>query len=84
MINTELKKRILSSIILIPITLFFIIEGNFLFNFFIIICFLITSLEWYKMSGKKNYFYIGLIFLLLSFIQHMKLELIWLAIMSIF
>ena len=67
MINTELKKRILSSIILIPITLFFIIEGNFLFNFFIIICFLITSLEWYKMSGKKNYFYIGLIFLLLSF-----------------
>ena len=52
--NKELIKRILSSIILIPVALFFIIKGSFLFNFFILICFLITSYEWHKMSKKKS------------------------------
>ena len=67
MINNEIIKRILSSLILIPIALFFIIEGSFLFNFFIILCFLITNYEWYKMSRKKKYYIFGLIFLVLSF-----------------
>ena len=31
--NKELEKRILSTIILIPLTFFFIIKGSFLFNF---------------------------------------------------
>ena len=74
MINTELKKRILSSIILIPITLFFIIEGNFLFNFFIIICFMITLYEWHKMSYKKPYYLIGLLFLIISFYSAYKIR----------
>lgn len=63
----EFIKRILSSIILIPLALFFIIKGSFLFNFFIIICFLITSYEWHLMSKKKPYYYLGLIFLIFSF-----------------
>ena len=63
----ELTKRILSSLILIPIALFFIINGSFLFNFFIIICFLITCYEWHKMTQKKSYYLLGLIFLILSF-----------------
>jgi len=67
MINKELQKRILSSIILIPIALFFIIKGSFLFNFFILICFLITLYEWHKMSRKKSYYLLGLLFLILSF-----------------
>ncbi len=67
MISKELTKRILSSFILIPITLFFIIEGSFLFNFFILICFLITSYEWHKMSRNKSYYLFGLFFLLFSF-----------------
>ena len=67
MISKELTKRILSSFILIPITLFFIIEGSFLFNFFILICFLITSYEWRKMSRNKSYYLFGLFFLLFSF-----------------
>ena len=67
MINQELKKRIFSSLILIPIALFFIIKGSFLFTFFILICFLITSYEWHKMSQKKPYYLLGLLFLILSF-----------------
>jgi len=63
----ETFKRILSSIILIPIALFFIIKGSFFFIFFISVCFLVTAYEWYQMSNKKNYCYPGLLFLLLSF-----------------
>tara|TARA_Y100000996_G_scaffold345028_1_gene282862 strand:- start:255 stop:896 length:642 start_codon:yes stop_codon:yes gene_type:complete len=63
----ELLKRIFSSLILIPITFFFIIKGSFLFNFFILICFLITSYEWHKMSQKKPYYVLGFLFLALSF-----------------
>ena len=69
----ELVKRILSSIILIPIALFFILKGSFLFNFFILICFLITSYEWHKMSKKKPYHLLGLIFLFFSFYTVYKL-----------
>jgi len=63
----EFFKRILSSIILIPIALFFIIKGSFLFNFFILICFLITSYEWHMMSKKKSYYISGFVFLITSF-----------------
>ena len=65
--NQELTKRILSSIILIPITLFFIIKGSFLFIFFILICLSVTSYEWHMMSKKKIYRVFGFIFLFLSF-----------------
>ena len=63
----EITKRILSSIILIPTAFFFIIKGNFFFNFFIIFCLLITAYEWYMMSKNKVYHHFGYIFLLLSF-----------------
>ena len=67
MTENELLKRIISSLIIIPIALFFIIKGSFLFTFFILICFLITSYEWHKMSNKKPYYLPGLLFLILSF-----------------
>jgi len=67
MIYSELLKRIISSLIIIPIALFFIIKGGFLFIFFILICFLITSYEWHKMSNKKPYYLPGFFFLMLSF-----------------
>ena len=65
--NNELIKRILSSIILIPIALFFIIKGTYYFNFFILICFVITAYEWHMMSKKKSYHIFGFIFLIFSF-----------------
>ena len=65
--SQEFIKRIISSIILIPIALFFVIKGSFLFNFFICICFLISSYEWHMMSRRKNYNIYGFIFLIISF-----------------
>ena len=68
MIDSNLSKRIYSSIILIPLVLFFIIKGSFYFNFFIAICFFISAYEWYIMTRKKNYYLIiGLYFLIFSF-----------------
>ena len=65
--NQEFIKRIISSIILIPIALFFVIKGSFFFNFFILICFVITSYEWFMMSRKKPYILLGFIFIIFSF-----------------
>ncbi len=65
--NKETEKRLLSSLVLIPFALFFIIKGSFFFNFFIFVCFLITLFEWYQMSKKKTYFLLGFFFLIFSF-----------------
>ena len=66
--NQEIIKRILSSIIIVAIALFFIIKGSFFYIFFLSVFFFITSFEWYKMTKNKNYFLLGLIFLILSFL----------------
>ena len=65
--KNEFLKRFLSSIILIPIALFCIIEGSLIFIFFISACFLIIFYEWHKMSKKKSYYIFGYIFLFFSF-----------------
>ena len=70
----ELSKRVISSIILIPVILFFIIKGSFYFNIFLLICFFITIFEWYKIIPKKIIFYIGLIFIILSFFATYKIS----------
>ena len=63
----EMIKRVISSIILIPLVFFFIIKGSFFFNFFISLCFLVALYEWYQMSKKKMYFFFGFIYLIFSF-----------------
>tara|TARA_B100001175_G_C19274094_1_gene525581 strand:- start:2 stop:661 length:660 start_codon:yes stop_codon:yes gene_type:complete len=65
----ELTLRIISSIILIPLSLFLIIKGSIVFNFFIISCFFISSYEWHIISKNKSYHLPGFIFLLLSFLS---------------
>ena len=68
MINKELQKRILSSVILIPISFFFIFQGSLTFIFFLSLIFLGTSLEWFKMTKNKDILRIlGLFFLFFSF-----------------
>ena len=74
MIKEEIIKRILSSIILIPIVLFFIIKGSFLFNFFIFICFLITTYEWLKLSKNNLFKLLGTIFIIISFYTIFKIR----------
>ena len=66
MIN-EFQKRVLSSLILIPLCFFFLIKGSFLINFLLIICLLVSFYEWYMMSKKKSYHFFGYLFLTLSF-----------------
>jgi len=64
----EVEKRILSSLILVPIAIFFIIQGSIFFIFFLTILYLVTTYEWFKMS--KNFFllqFAGIIFLSFSF-----------------
>ena len=72
--SKELQQRILSSIILVPLSFYFILKGSFLFNFFLLICFLVTSYEWHMMTKKKNYQFIGFIFLIFSFFSTYSLR----------
>ena len=63
----ETIKRLLSSLVIIPFALFFTLKGSIYFNFFLIIIFLITIFEWYKMSKNKMYLLPGVFFLIFSF-----------------
>ncbi len=65
----ELLKRILSSIVILPLSLFFIVKGSFYFIFFILFCLSMSSYEWHKMSKKKFYHIPGLILIILSFLS---------------
>ena len=63
-----LIKRILSSIILFLLSIFFIIKGSFYFIFFLSILFLFSYLEWSNLNKKKYFLkFLGIVFLLFSF-----------------
>ena len=64
----EFEKRFLTSIILIPLSIFFIIKGSVFFIFFLSILFLAAGYEWIKMC-KKNFLlkFLGIFFLFFSF-----------------
>ena len=49
----ELKKRILSTLIIVPVSLFFIIQGSFFFIFFLSFIFMGTIYEWHNITKKK-------------------------------
>ena len=66
MINNELQNRILSSIIIIPIAIFFLFQGSIFFAFFLSIFFLATSYEWIKMNKKDILKVMGIFFLFFS------------------
>ena len=63
--KNETLKRILSSLILIPIVFFFIIKGSLFFIFFLGVFLLFASYEWIKMS-KNQFKFIGILYLLFS------------------
>ena len=65
--NKELIKRILSSVILLPLAFYFIIHGSFMMIFFILICFIVSCYEWHMMSKNKSYKIYGFLFLIISF-----------------
>tara|TARA_E500000178_G_scaffold334283_1_gene370026 strand:+ start:1037 stop:1690 length:654 start_codon:yes stop_codon:yes gene_type:complete len=67
--NNEFTKRILSSIILLPIIFFLIIKGSILFNLLLFLILLLSAYEWRSMSNNKSYQFIGYVFILLSVIS---------------
>ena len=64
----DFKKRLLSALIILPISLFFIYEGSLFYILFLTILFFIASTEWIKMNKKKIiHIIIGIIFFSFSF-----------------
>ncbi len=69
----EFEKRLITSLILIPTSIFFIIKGSIFFIFFLSILFLASIYEWLKMSKKNNLLkFFGIIFLFFSFYSAFK------------
>ncbi len=66
--RNELQKRVFSSIILIPLSIFFIIKGSIIFIFFLSFFFLVSSFEWIKICKKNEIIkFFGILFLFISF-----------------
>ena len=64
----EFEKRLLTSLILIPTSIFFVVKGSIFFIFFLSILFLVASYEWTLMTKKNNLLrLLGIIFLFFSF-----------------
>lgn len=63
----EFLKRLISSLILIPLIVFLIFNGSFFLNLFLLICLLISCYEWHLMTKLKSYYFYGFIFLTFSF-----------------
>ena len=64
---SNLVKRILSSIVLIPLAFYFIFYGSYMLIFFTFICFVIACYEWHRMTKNKPYKNYGFILLIISF-----------------
>ena len=72
---TNFQKRFLSSIILLPLALYFIAHGSFMLMFLTTICFVVACYEWQMMTKKKSYKIYGFIFLIFSFYTFYELSL---------
>ena len=71
---SEFYKRLLSSVLLIPLATYFLFQEKLFFLLFIAIIFIISAYEWYKLSSNKSIFFFGFIFLIFSFICIYKLR----------
>ena len=65
--SNELFKRVLSSIVLLPIMFYIIIKGSYFFTCLIIVGFFISLYEWQNLAKNKLYFVLGFFFLIFSF-----------------
>ncbi len=71
----EFEKRLISSIVLIPTSIFFIVKGSEFFIFFLSVLFLATSYEWIKMNKKNDFLkLLGIIFLFISFYTTLEIR----------
>ena len=71
----EFYKRILTSITILPLSIFFIMYNKISFLLFLIFIAIISIFEWYKIYHKKDFFFIiGIFFLILSFLSAILLR----------
>ena len=71
----NLFKRILSSIVLIPLAFYSIIHGSYMLIFLTFTFFLLSCYEWHKMTKKKFLKIYGFLFLIFSFYSFYELSL---------
>ena len=64
--KNEFEKRILSSLVIVPIALFFVIKGSIFFIFFLGTLFLTISYEWIKMNKIKMIKILGIVYLIFA------------------
>ena len=72
--SPELTKRTISSIILIFLSMFIIVKGGIIFNFFIFIVFSISIYEWKKISYRNIFFNFGIFYLIIAFYSIYKIR----------
>ena len=72
--SKELFKRVLSSIIMVPASLYFILQDSYLFVCFILFCFFLSSYEWYLMTKNKIYNFFVFLLLIVSFYSFYKIR----------
>ena len=60
-LQSNLVQRILSALVLIPLTFFCVWQGEVVFLIFLIGLFVISLMEWYQLSKKIKKFYVFMI-----------------------
>jgi phosphatidate cytidylyltransferase len=58
--SNELKKRLITSIIILTFLFFLVLQGGILFKIFVLLIFLLASFEWFNLSKNKFVFIMGL------------------------
>jgi hypothetical protein len=72
--DSELLKRIVSSLILLPVSIFIIIYDYMIFKLFLVICLVISLYEWNLMKKNKLLNISGLFFLLFTFFFSLQVK----------
>jgi len=72
--SNEFIKRVLSSMVIIPLAFFIITQGSLILYIFIIILFGVSSYEWQLMTKNKSYKNYGFLFLFFSFYAFYQLS----------
>ena len=72
--DSEFLKRIVSSLILLPVSIYIIIYGSMIFKLFLVICLIVSLYEWLSMKKNQLLNFSGLFFLLFTFSIAYKLR----------
>ena len=67
--KNEFLQRLISSLIILPLSIYFIIQGKNMFIIFLSILFIVASFEWFKMTKVDILKISGLFFLFFSFVS---------------